>query len=475
MIAFLSAALQLAIGIHGSILDQAVNLGPESITTPISRYVEGVYTTGAAVTSATVTPYLQPSQGVLAIGMTMSSYTNAATYSQTLPRPTILVEFDASIDTWATTWNAVYLTEAGFQMAPAQTSAASVISFSNLEASSWGLFWRLKSHFAYQQAYAELMARKAQQEYEAAAEIAAQLNATVDQRTASLIAPLSELYRTKVYEPVVVGGGLAGRTSFATESDRFTIRAGAHDAPLTELSSESPVEARFDDELAGRIMGSILSGHQFTGQEIFEQIAPGMEPDAALSKVRWAFAAADAVRVRFAPDRLEMRLAFARLSLGDKQVDDVVVTIPAVLSREDGVLLLDFDQDLTITDSRGAALAPADEALATEAIQAVIPPVTMELSGHKFTWSALTLALKGVELKTGELHVVLATAAPEQPSGSTAGSHLAAWCTEAGGKWSAPDAEAHNFCDCGSMWIRDDAMVFRGQASFMSDCRSYAQ
>lgn len=481
--AFAAAEDDLAIGIHASILEQAIEIAPQRITTPIERYVAGVYTNGVAVTSANVALSPSPRQDAVSLALTMSSYTNAATYSSTWPRPSILVEFNASIDTWATTWTAVLLSEPGFAVMPAASAAQSVITFYNLETSSWGLFWRLKERIAYEQAMAELMAQKAQQEAQASAQVAGQLNATVDQKTRELLAPLQTFYRDSFYQPVIVGGGMQGKMQFATTAEGFSIRTRSA-APLALVSRDAPLEARVGGGLVSRALAAKLAGRTYTGAEVFFALAGDIDPaelgDAvdveALRATKWQFAASDAVRVEFTPDAAEFVFAFDALSRGTQRVSQVEVTVPAALFREDGVDLLDLDQDLKVRSTSAATLSAAEIETAKELVRLVIPPVTLELTGRKVTIGALALKLAAVEAEDGALHLVLAAEGPAPGGGTGAGgatpTGLGAWCTAAGGTFRGPDGEGHSSCDCGSLWIRDDAMQFYGEPQFAERCRA---
>ncbi len=480
----------LAIGVHASILEQAVQIDSQSSTTPIDRYVSGIYTTGMAVTTVNVAQGLLPVDGAFGLQLQLSSYTNTATFSQTQPRPTILVNFNATIDTWGTTFKQVYLTESGFSLAPAQSTAQSQITFHDLQTSSWGLFWRLKDRIAYEQAQQQLMAQRAQQEAEASAEIAAQLNRNVDDRTWAMIAPLDALYREKFYAPIIAAGGLAGRTHFATSSDRFTLTANANAAPLALVSAAVPVEARLGDALVSRIVSSRIAGRTMTGKEIFLAVAQGVDPqelgDAVdldgLAAISWSFAAQESTKIRFAKDRVELDFQLRTLGRGAQKLENVVVTVPAALVVEDETILLDLDQELAIRASDGRALSEDEVELAKELVRAVIPPVTLELSGRKVELAKMTLAIAALEASKGELHLTLkavkaggAGVSPTSPDSPNAApvSELVAWCAAAGGSWRAPGADGHASCDCGSMWYRDDAMSYYGEADFTGRCRSH--
>jgi len=469
----------VSIGLHSSILEKAVTIGQDPVTTPIDRYVAGVFTRGTAFTSASVAQSPSPMIGAVALQLAIGSYTNAQTHSYTWPRPRILVDFNASGDTWANAWKTIYLTENGFSVSQTAVSASSSITFYNLDTSAWGLFWRLKSRIAYNAAYNQLMQERASQEAQMAYEVGGQLRTMVDQRTAEMLQPLQESFMEKIRGPLLVAGGLLGRTRFATETDRFSIQAGA-EGVTPAVSRAEPVELRLGDQLATRVIAEKVKGRTMTGDEVFLALAGGdVPPDladavdlASMKKIRWAFAASDAVTLTVAEGRLTVALTFASLTRETETVNAVRVTLPAVVEREGAIDLLDLDQRLSAVATDGRTLTPEEARLATSLVRDVVPAVILELTGRDLELGSMKLALGKVEAREHELFVTLTggSSTPGPGPGPTPSSEPRAWCEALGKPWVA-SGDGYHACDCGSLWIREDAITFYGEAEFRTRCK----
>lgn len=463
----------IAIGLDASLLQTAMKIEPQQVATPIDRYAAGVYTSGTAITNASVTAAPWPVSGGLGLTLTMSSVTNAYALSQTQPRPAIFVDFDTAVDTWATTWKQVYLAEDGFHMQPAQSSAQTAITLLNLDASAWGLFWRFKQRIAYQQAYAQIMAQKATQEYQTSVEIAAQLNAQIDERTATMLAPLNARYQDRVLNAVILPGGYSGDTHFTTMGDRFLIALGGGAPDFPELSPDVPLAARIGPAGIERIVGAKLAGRAMKGDELLAMLPDTTNDDGSNSRddyqraaaaVDLQFASAACVGAHFGDDAMQLTFRLSRLSMEGHEFHDVALTYGIATFRDGPATLIDLDGSIDVLVG-SAVPAAADKKVLVSAARKLLPPIAMDLSTKTFDAGMIQLRLKELKAAPGMLTLSLTPSQGTPPAPHAGTATPAAWCVAAGGTWTDPD------CACGSMWYRSDAIQHFGQTDFTVRCR----
>ena len=473
----------LAIAVDASLLQNAMAIGGEQIVTPISKYANGVWTNGSAVTTADVQVAPWQNDGSLGLQLMMSSYTNGATFSQTLPRPSILVEFNASIQSWGSTSKIIGFAEGGFFTYPAQSQVQSSIEFGDLQSSAWGLFWRLKERIAYQRAYEELMNQKSQQEFEASQEVAGQLQSTVDQRSDGELSRLNQLYFSKIYQPYIASTALQGTMRFATENGRFLIGTGdvvaASQLPAT--NSLEPVAAQIGSGLIQTLVSRYVAGKQLTGEEVVRMLLPagsdaGLEQDLdlnALRQISLLFAPQSAVTASTDEEGITLVFLLTRLRDSATTGENLKVAVRALISEEDGAIILDLDQPIGVEFAGGTPLSADLKQKLQAIVRKVIPAVSLDLKSKSFSIGGINLALnrlkasaRGVSLglnRSGSAGSANNSGAGNNPAGS-----LSSLCTQAGGTW-----RNGSECDCNRMWFTADAVAYYGANGFASQCRAY--
>ncbi len=219
--------LLFEVAVDRSFLDELAQL-PFRETRAIQEYVRGILMRGTALTEGQARLGSYEDRYSLGLEVVLDSKTTATTINLAQPRYDVGLRIDWRIDTASRTAKRLLVSEHGISIDRAATNADSTITILNVETYADGLFPRLKRRMAEALAWRELMATKERNEAEAAARIAGELNATLDDRVADLLVEAQAAYRRYVFDPLIGRGFLGGRLRMMSLREALVV-AGVRD------------------------------------------------------------------------------------------------------------------------------------------------------------------------------------------------------------------------------------------------------
>ncbi len=418
-IAPLVCATELSLKLHQSLLNSAFKFENQTLHTPINQYLEGILTQGHAVTTAKASTSPYPSHSYWTILSLVDSFTDTRTHSKTYPTPKILVEFDGTIQSYGKTQKAIFFDERGFQSTAASSQVSSQIVFSNLETSSWGLFWRLKSKLAYRRAYQELMQRKAENEASASRTIALQLNREVDSQVEKILVPINREYITNIYSPYFVAGDLKGHLNYSTDSEQFTIthkdNAGA---PAIKVNPLTPISLKLSDDVLSALGSKLFDKKNVNGVEAIQLFLPSLSltklpPELNLQALKEMTMSANdekSIRLVFLKNQLQVELKLKSLKSQSTEVRDFTARITARLIEENGQKLLDTEQPIQAFDAKGNPLPAPELKFVATTLRELFPAVVIELGSSTVRFASLNLKLQELLVEPSLLSVSIGVA-----------------------------------------------------------------
>jgi hypothetical protein len=411
----------LLIGLHRGLLDRLFQQ-PISESQPVQEYVENTLMQGTALTSGTASAIPYPSTEGIGLSLLLQTTTDAYTLNTNAPRPDILVNFDWTIATSAVTRKDILCREDGFYLYPAQTNAQSAITINGLEASASGLFWRLKSRIAERMAWNQLLETKQQNEAQAAAKIAAELNQMVDARAAEKIASLQSWYRTYVYEPLITRGMLGGRLGMGSDNDWLAVvgtaggdllpvDAGAIPGLSDALASGGELVVRAHQSLLNQMVAQRFGGMFLTDVEIGEAVGRKAPEPRTVAEVLGSKREElgmtlddEPLALAFTEGSIRMTLRLARLETLGKTVTRVAIPIAFTLGiGGDGGVTLIPQPIGEVRGLDGAAIDGAVARYARERVAALLPAGPVDLSRKTFFPSLKPTRVRSLSARDGQL------------------------------------------------------------------------
>jgi hypothetical protein len=369
---------------------------------PISETLKKPFSVGEAEMRGTVTASAVDSFESIALQLMLDSTTHIRTTNTTdgakepndpkpgKSHPEIGVQFGSTIATTAKTAKLLYLSETGFALSKATTSANSVLLETHgLKAQAQGILpgrrieytpgalfprrvrdkaeWlpipdsalapRLKARFAPKSAQEAILEEKAATEQKASQTLSEKINENFNKTTWDELLPIHYKYYSYVYEPLVLKQFLGGRIGMGSNNGWIALRGSKGDKNyLTDISKipnlpvgpEEPIQMRIHSEVLERLAELRLGGTRMTEVEAAEMMGkPALEDETLENvfgnqkeEVLFLYHDTKPVLIRFNDNKIAMTLRFSEVtSLGQTLKEVQIRRTIAITKSPEGLFL----------------------------------------------------------------------------------------------------------------------------------------